>query len=125
MILIAILTGLFIGVLLIYLLAFQIGVKSSSTKNTGQPPVSIIITLKNEANNLNDFLPSIIDQHYPNFEIILINDHSSDDTLAVAKKYQATHECVKVVENNGKGEKSAGNNYRHLSKSRIKSIFEL
>lgn len=87
MILIAILTGLFIGVLLIYLLAFQINVKSSSTKNTGQPPVSIIITLKNEANNLNDCLPSIIDQHYPNFEIILINDHSSDDTLAVAKKY--------------------------------------
>ena len=34
--------------------------------------VSVIICAKNEAENLKNFLPSIISQVYPNFEIVLI-----------------------------------------------------
>jgi cellulose synthase/poly-beta-1,6-N-acetylglucosamine synthase-like glycosyltransferase len=45
-----------------------------------QPPVSVIICAKNEAENLSKFLPAILEQDYPDFEVIVINDGSVDDT---------------------------------------------
>ncbi len=43
-------------------------------------PVSVIIAAKNEAENLRKFLPSILEQNYDNYEVIVVNDASSDDT---------------------------------------------
>jgi cellulose synthase/poly-beta-1,6-N-acetylglucosamine synthase-like glycosyltransferase len=45
-----------------------------------QPPVSVIICAKNEADNLRKFLPFILQQEYPDFEVIVINDGSTDET---------------------------------------------
>ncbi len=45
-----------------------------------QPPVSVIITAKNEAENLKKFLPAVLEQDYPNFEVIVVNDGSEDET---------------------------------------------
>lgn len=61
-------------------------------------PVSVIICAKNEAENLQKFLPSIISQAYDDFEIVLINDASSDETLTVMKSFQKEHKNIKVVD---------------------------
>lgn len=47
---------------------------------TEQPPVSVIICAKDEAYNLRKFLPFVLQQEYPNFEVIVINDGSTDET---------------------------------------------
>src|ERR1035437_2345287 len=47
---------------------------------TDQPPVSVIICSKDEAVNLRQFLPFILKQEYPDFEVIVINDGSTDET---------------------------------------------
>lgn len=60
--------------------------------------VSVIICAKNEAENLKNFLPSIISQDYPNFEIVLINDASSDDTLDVIETFANKHKNIKIVD---------------------------
>jgi glycosyltransferase involved in cell wall biosynthesis len=65
---------------------------------SSQIAVSVIICAKNEAENLKSFLPSVINQQYPNFEIVLINDSSSDDTLAVIQQYANLHENIKIVD---------------------------
>ena len=44
------------------------------------PPVSVIICAKNESENLRNFLPSLLEQDYPCFEVIVINDGSTDET---------------------------------------------
>tara|TARA_R110002095_G_scaffold56655_3_gene48540 strand:+ start:1916 stop:2920 length:1005 start_codon:yes stop_codon:yes gene_type:complete len=59
--------------------------------------ISVIICAKNEAENLKRFLPSIIEQDYPNFEIVLINDSSKDDTLEVIHHFSKLHDNLKVV----------------------------
>ncbi len=61
-------------------------------------PISVIICAKNEADNLKRFLPSVIAQDYPNFEIVLINDSSKDDTLEVMQNFAAEHNNIKVVD---------------------------
>jgi poly-beta-1,6-N-acetyl-D-glucosamine synthase len=43
-------------------------------------PVSVIICARNEAENLKKFLPSVLEQDYPNFEVIVVNDCSEDST---------------------------------------------
>lgn len=45
-----------------------------------QPPVSVIICAKNEEENLRNFLPKILEQDYPVFEVIVVNDCSHDNT---------------------------------------------
>lgn len=44
------------------------------------PPLSVIICARNEADNLRKILPAILEQDYPQFEVIVINDASSDET---------------------------------------------
>jgi len=54
--------------------------KEKITFLTEQPPVSVIICAKDEADNLRQFLPFILQQDYPDFEVIVINDGSTDET---------------------------------------------
>jgi glycosyltransferase involved in cell wall biosynthesis len=60
-------------------------------------PVSVIICAKNEAENLKKFLPSIINQEYSNFQIVLINDASYDNTLDVMEDFASKHNHIKIV----------------------------
>ncbi|MBT4604233.1 glycosyltransferase [archaeon] len=50
------------------------------------PKVSLMIPMRNEAHNLIKTLPKFLSQDYPNLEIILIDDHSDDNTYKVCKK---------------------------------------
>ena len=54
--------------------------KGKIVVQTDQPPVSVIICAKNEQENLKEFLPSVLEQNYPNFEVIVVNDGSYDNT---------------------------------------------
>lgn len=68
--------------------------KQVSQKNIA---VSVIICAKNEAENLKTFLPSILEQDYPDFEVVLINDSSNDDTLDVIEFFANSHNNIKIV----------------------------
>lgn len=59
--------------------------------------ISVIIAAKNEAQNLKDNLPFIINQNYPNFEIIVINDASIDASLAIIQAFQQQNKHIKIV----------------------------
>jgi hypothetical protein len=65
--------------------------------NTSNIPVSVIICAKNEADNLKQFIPSILNQKYTDFEVILINDASEDDTLEVMESFIRDDGRVKLV----------------------------
>lgn len=60
--------------------------------------VSVIICAKNEAENLKNFLPSVLSQNYPTFEVVLINDASTDDTLDVIEAFAEKHSNIKIVD---------------------------
>jgi glycosyltransferase involved in cell wall biosynthesis len=60
-------------------------------------PISVIVHAKNEAKNLKEFLPSILNQDYPDFEVVLINDASSDKTLEIMQYFSKLHNNIKIV----------------------------
>ena len=49
-------------------------------------PVSVIVPAFNEAAVISNSIRSLLNLHYPEFEIIVINDGSSDETIACLKK---------------------------------------
>ena len=60
--------------------------------------VSVLVCAKNESDNLKRFIPEILNQNFPLFELILINDGSTDDSLEVMNGFKAEHKNVKVVD---------------------------
>jgi len=60
-------------------------------------PVSVIIYAKNVANNLKEYIPLWLNQKYSDYEIILINDASYDDTLEVLESFEKENSNIKIV----------------------------
>lgn len=44
------------------------------------PPISVVICARNESENLRNHLPFVLEQDYPHFEVIVINDGSTDES---------------------------------------------
>lgn len=65
------------------------------------PLISIIIPTYNQARFLDKALISVINQTYKNWEILIINNKSIDETYSVAHKYKDTR--IKYFEINNKG----------------------
>lgn len=60
-------------------------------------PISVIISARNEAQNLKTYLPGILQQNYPDFEVVVINDCSYDDSDLVLEELQTQYPHLKVV----------------------------
>ena len=73
-----------------------------STSNPN-PLVSIIMPVKNAASFLSETLQSILKQSYSNWELITINDHSTDQSASILKKYADTHPHIQLLPNHGNG----------------------
>jgi glycosyltransferase involved in cell wall biosynthesis len=63
---------------------------------TIKQPVSVIICARNEAENLNNSLPSILEQDYPDFEVIVVNDCSEDNSYDVLGSFLLQYPNLKI-----------------------------
>ena len=71
-------------------------------KRSASQPVSIVVCSKNEAENLRNNVPIWLAQKHDNFQLVLINDASRDDTKDIIEEFAALDKRVTVVnvENN-------------------------
>jgi len=78
--------------------------------------ISIIVPCYNSASLLSEALDSLINQTYTNWECIIIDDHSTDNSVEIAEAYrQRFPDKIRVYLNRGKGACSARNNGLRLS----------
>lgn len=76
--------GLFFVIQIAYYLLIYNRINRSNKKeqksepDSGYPPLSVVIYAKDELYNLREFLPHILAQDYPQFEVIVINDNPTD-----------------------------------------------
>ncbi|MCO5247527.1 MAG: glycosyltransferase [Chitinophagales bacterium] len=92
------------------ILLFRQAVKLNDKSSPIQ--VSIVICAKNEAENLRHNLPLILSQKYFRFEVIVVNDGSTDESLKVLQSFQTDYTFLKVInitpeEKIGSGKKQA------------------
>lgn len=55
------------------------------------PPLSVVVYTKNDAENLEKYLPEILEQEYPQYEVIVVNDGSTDDTKDVTSALECRY----------------------------------
>ena len=70
---------------------------NSLEQSITKEPVSIIICARNEDDNLTEFLPKILVQDYPEFEVIVVNDCSLDNTENVIDEFAKIFPNLKKV----------------------------
>ena len=61
------------------------------------PKLSIIVTAKDEADTIETGLQSLIEQDYPDYEIIVINDRSVDKTGEIINRFAGQHQQIKPI----------------------------
>lgn len=88
--------------------AFALRKSDDEKPNADLPSVSVIIACRNELQNLKSNLQYIINQQYPEFEIVIVDDNSTDGTYEYVSNLANTSPCcIKHVKNDGKGKKIA------------------
>lgn len=63
------------------------------------PLVSVLMTAFNRENYITEAIESLLNSTYKNFELIIVDDGSSDQTVDIAKKYEAKDQRVRVFVN--------------------------
>lgn len=94
------------------------------------PMLSILIPAYNEEVVIEETLHAMAMQDYPaeSFEVILINDGSKDDTLAIAERLAAIYSCIKIVNvpkgMGGKGKSRTLNNGLPHAKGELIVVYD-
>ena len=65
------------------------------------PLVSVVIPARNEARNIERCLRSVLSNDYPRFEVVVVNDGSTDATGDIAQSIAATDNRARVIETQG------------------------
>ncbi|NQY08239.1 MAG: glycosyltransferase [Flavobacteriales bacterium] len=79
-----------------------------NTNTVVSGPVSVIVCAKNEEENLKSALPVILSQDFPDFEVIVVDDNSTDGTWNYIEKLALTYANLKTVKRGDKFEGFAG-----------------
>jgi len=66
-------------------------------KSKNYPPVSIVLCAKNEYTNLKKNVPLIVNQDYPEFEVVIVNDASDDETIFLLEDLERDHKHITIV----------------------------
>ncbi|MGD6142918.1 glycosyltransferase family 2 protein, partial [Xanthomonas citri pv. citri] len=61
--------------------------------------VSVVIPVYNAEEYIADTLKNIVSQSLYEIEIIIINDHSSDNTLDILKEIASSDERIRIIDN--------------------------
>ncbi|MDY5969739.1 MAG: glycosyltransferase [Bacteroidales bacterium] len=69
----------------------------SETLLGGMPKVSIVIVAHNEAAFLKESMPYLLEQDYPNYEVVVVDYMSKDDTRFVLKVCSENYQSLKPV----------------------------
>lgn len=82
---------------LFFYLRLRIKRKTGRKYGNTRKGVSVIICAKNEADNLKNFLPSVLEQEYPEYEVIVVNDCSDDETEDILKIFEQEYPHLRVT----------------------------
>ena len=91
-----IITAVFLGALFVQVIFWMSFMRFSFSRQRRGPfkaqPVSILVCAWNERKNLEELLPLLLQQNHPEFEVIVLDDRSVDDTyeylVELRKQYQ-------------------------------------
>lgn len=100
LILLGVVVGSFLIQIFYNLKYFLSATKGSKSEVDSPDGVSVIVCARNEEANLMELVPIIMEQDFPKFQLIVVNDSSWDDTADILKALQVSYPSMHVIEIN-------------------------
>jgi glycosyltransferase involved in cell wall biosynthesis len=79
---------------------FLSATKGKKVEGDSPDGVSVIVCARNEEANLMELIPIIMEQDFPKFQLIVVNDSSWDDTSDILKALQVSYPSIHIIEIN-------------------------
>ena len=86
--------------------------------NMFNPTVSVIIPVYNAQEGIKQCMDSLLNQSFTDFEIILLNDGSTDNSLEVIKGYADANDFIRVIDKENEGVAKTRNKGIQLAKGK-------
>lgn len=101
-----------VGIQLLYLFVFLIAfLRKRQEASDNREPVSIVVCAHDEAENLKELIPLLLSQDYPDFEVIIVNDRSNDNTFDYLLEETQNHPRLRMVNVKDTPERVNGKKY--------------
>ena len=71
--------------------------KVESQKTAETPGVTVVLCAHNEAYNISNYLQALLTQDYPEYEVIVVDDGSEDETRAMIERYMVHDERLHMT----------------------------
>lgn len=65
--------------------------------------ISVLMPMKNASAFLKECLESILSQNTTNWELIVVDDHSTDDSVRIVQRYAKSDNRIRLIQNKGQG----------------------
>lgn len=92
---------------------------SQNSFKMNKPDISVILPFYNISEFLEEAIISVLNQTFSNFELILINDGSTDESLNLAKQFELSDSRVKIINQHNQGMAKALNRGIESAKANI------
>jgi len=69
----------------------------AGSRKENHVPVSVVICARDEEHNLRNNLPAVLEQQYPEFEVVVVNDCSEDNSDMVLKEFEQRYNHLRVT----------------------------
>lgn len=73
--------------------------KDDSARKENRPEISIVMPVYNGERYLREAVESVIGQNFTEWELIFVNDCSTDKTSAIMEEYRAKDERIRIIHN--------------------------
>jgi len=70
--------------------------QNAAVSSVKLPPLSVVICARNESENLSKFLPAVLEQDYPSYEVVVVNDCSEDNSFDILGGMMKRYPHLKV-----------------------------
>jgi glycosyltransferase involved in cell wall biosynthesis len=77
---------------------FRLAIHKPKPGEGGRKSVSVVICARNEHTNLKENLPLFLEQDYPDFEVVVVNHASDDDSSFLLSQFAEQYPRLKIVE---------------------------
>lgn len=77
----------------------DLNINNMQAASSQQPLISVVVATYNGARYIREQLDSILHQTYPNIEVVITDDRSTDETMSILEEYAAKYSNVRLYQN--------------------------
>ena len=85
-----------------------------SNNTTSKAQISCVVAFRNEQTNLTKLIDGLKKQQHVNYDVILIDDHSTDNSQVLVERQIADSPHFALIKNKGKGKKTETSNPKFI-----------